>query len=239
MFDSWLIVIPARLASTRLKKKPLAEIAGLTMIERVYANVSSIGKVEIVVATDHEDIVALCKAKDIPVQMTSTKHLSGSDRCFEVASRSTKPFILNLQGDEPFMDIPAVARLLYAFSQSDYPIGTLASKSFDKEFLEDPAKIKVVCNKANEALYFSRSCIPYPRNTPVDPFLIHLGVYAYRREALKQFCAFPPSPIELTESLEQLRALDNGMKIYVQSDAQLSFGIDTQEDLEAARARFM
>ncbi len=250
----WLVVVPARLASTRLPDKPILDLAGKPLIVRVYENLGPLianGAV-VVVAVDDERVATVCRDHAIPHMMTSRDHATGTDRCAEVAARQSeaRPYILNIQGDEPFLAPNDLMRLCGAFAaqksqtstmSTRAPMASMYLRSHDAQRFIAPSCVKVVCSPSGHALYFSRSPIPHDRDHGgklAGDFLVHMGVYAFDREALKLFCALPPSPLEATEKLEQLRALEAGWKILMQEASAESLGIDTPADLEAARVRF-
>jgi 3-deoxy-manno-octulosonate cytidylyltransferase (CMP-KDO synthetase) len=241
--ERWLVVIPARLHSTRLPRKALADIGGLPMIVRVAQNMRPLAEVgaTIVVATDHKEIANVCRQHGIYFEMTSAEHQSGTDRCYEVAKRHQHPFVLNIQGDEPYLAPKEVENLIAAFSErEEADIGTLAFKCFEPtEFVKD-STVKAVRSTEGFSLYFSRSPIPASSDETIlkEGFLLHQGIYCFRRAALERFCSLSVSSLERRERLEQLRALEAGLKIYVHLSSHRSIGIDTPEDLEAARAYF-
>lgn len=236
-------IIPARYASTRFPGKPLADIRGKSMIQRVYEQ-ASIALEEVYVATDDERIFQAVKAFNGRVVMTSSLHKSGTDRCAEavqvVEQQSGMNFdvVLNIQGDEPFIDPEQIGTLKDCFSSHQTQIATLVKVIRTADELFDPNRPKVVINKSYEALYFSRSTIPYirgkaPESWPdTHPFYLHIGLYGYRRDILPHLTVLQQSSLELAESLEQLRWLENGFRITVRMTTRDSFGIDTPEDLE-------
>ncbi len=230
--------IPARFASTRLPGKPLALIAGRPMIEHVYRRaVLARGLSRVVVLTDDERIVRAVHDFGGEAQLTPADCASGTDRIAHAAAGWTASGIVNIQGDEPMIEpaaIEAVAQHLRAEPQD--PIVTLAAP-VDAELLHDPNKVKVVCDHRGYALYFSRAPIPYPRQAGVAPVLQHLGIYGYQRAALLWLAELPPSPLERSEALEQLRALENGLAIRVLRVATAEPGIDTPEDLARINAK--
>jgi 3-deoxy-manno-octulosonate cytidylyltransferase (CMP-KDO synthetase) len=244
---NFLGIIPARFASSRLPGKPLADIGGKPMIQWVYENTSrELG--DVIVATDHPDIENVVLSFGGRVMMTSPDHPSGTDRCAEVVRQlagAGEPFdvIINVQGDEPFIRSSHVRLLKEAFSDPSTQIATLANPIVDPSEILNPNIVKVVADIHGSALYFSRSAIPYNRHAPDDhlsaghTYLKHLGMYAYRSEVLRQITMLEPSPLEETESLEQLRWLENGFVIKVLITTEESHGIDTPEDLEAARKK--
>lgn len=240
-------IIPARFASSRLPGKPLAVIGGKPMIQWVYENTTRELN-DVIVATDHADIERAVLDFGGRVMMTSPDHPSGTDRCAEVSqilasSGEKTDVILNIQGDEPFIKTSHLRLLKDAFSDPETQIATLANPITEQAELLNPNAVKVVANKQGNALYFSRSPIPYNRHKTEGnwlsghSYLKHLGMYAYRTEVLGQITLLEPSILEKTESLEQLRWLENGYVIKVLLTHDLSQGIDTPEDLEAARKK--
>lgn len=234
----WLIVIPARLASTRLPEKPLIKIGDLPMVVKTFMTVKPLLEMgaQVYVATDSDKIIDLCKNYQVPAQMTSVAHNSGTDRCNEVAQRAACDFVLNLQGDEPFMSTEDICRLCVALESNDQiDIATLAYRSSNIEDMNNPNVVKAIQNRTNRAIYFSRSPIPHYRDpspqTPIS-FWHHLGIYAFKKQSLKRFCELPASHLESTEKLEQLRAIENFMYIHLEASQHLSRGIDTPEDLK-------
>ncbi|MEK7840954.1 MAG: 3-deoxy-manno-octulosonate cytidylyltransferase [Pseudomonadota bacterium] len=245
-----IIVIPARYASTRLPGKPLADVAGKPLIERVYERAKEAGAERIVIATDDERIADAAGRFRAQVCLTSTAHASGTDRLAEVIQRLGIPadtIVVNLQGDEPLMPpalIREVAEKLAA--HPDASVATACHPVEDPYEFGNPNVVKVVMDAAGYALYFSRAPIPWPRermaagktDRPVEAFR-HIGLYAYRAGFVKEFAAWPPCPPEQTEQLEQLRVLWHGRKIIVHvSDELPAPGVDTPEDLERVRKLF-
>ncbi|HIS37733.1 TPA: 3-deoxy-manno-octulosonate cytidylyltransferase [Candidatus Scatousia excrementigallinarum] len=229
------IIIPARYGSSRLEGKPLIEVNGKPVIQWVYEKAKQAKLADIIiVATDDERIFNAVKAFGGEVEMTSADHKCGSDRIREVVERHPEiSYIVNLQGDEPLIkpeSIDAVAKNVQEDEKAD--ISTLIRALKDKEEIENPNLVKCVIDNNGFALYFSRSKIPYERNTGVATFYGHLGIYGYKREALLKMTSLPQTPLEKTESLEQLRALENGMKIKTSIVDFVPVGIDTREDLE-------
>lgn len=229
-------VIPARFASTRFPGKPLATLSGKPMIQWVYENASKSSINKIVVATDDNRIVAACEKFGAEVQLTSPSHESGTDRCSEVLKRySNYDVIINVQGDEPFVDPDLLNRLIKLFDNPLVDIVTAIYPLTDENELENPNVVKAIVSKNNKALCFTRSKAPFVRNNiETQVHYQHIGIYAYRANVLEQISALPQSPLELTESLEQLRWLENDYSIYCVETDKLSFGIDTPEDLEKA-----
>ena len=236
-----LCVIPARYASTRLPGKPLSMIAGKPMIQHVYERACQAQLPnEVVVATDNELVEKAVLDFGGKAVMTSPDHPSGTDRLAEVALMYPDvDVIVNVQGDEPMIPPDVIDRLAEAFNgDADLNMATM-KVVMDEEDYENPAAVKVVTDQQGYALYFSRSLMPYPRNKP-EGFKVfkHVGIYAYRRNFLLKYAALAPTPLEKAESLEQLRALENGYKIKVlESDFQ-GIGVDTPEDLAAVNALF-
>ena len=236
-----LCIIPARYASTRLPGKPLSMIAGKPMIQHVYERACQAQLPdEVVVATDNELVEKAVLDFGGKAVMTSPDHPSGTDRLAEVALMYPDvDVIVNVQGDEPMIPPEVIDRLAEAFNgDADLNMATM-KVVMDEEDYENPAAVKVVTDQQGYALYFSRSLMPYPRNKP-EGFKVfkHVGIYAYRRNFLLKYAALAPTPLEKAESLEQLRALENGYKIKVlESDFQ-GIGVDTPEDLAAVNALF-
>ena len=240
-------IIPARYASTRFPGKPLADMLGKPMIQRVYERVQSVLDA-VCVATDDARIEEAVKQFGGHVVMTSDRHRSGTDRCYEAYQQCGTDYdvVINIQGDEPFIHPEQIETLKACFADPTTQIATLV-KAFraDGDFestLFNPNSPKVVFNKQHEALYFSRSIIPYIRGEKYTEWLKnhtfykHIGLYAYRAEVLKEITQLPQSTLELAESLEQLRWLENGYKIKVGITDQETIGIDTPEDMEKALA---
>ena len=231
-------VIPARYGSTRLPGKPLADIAGKPMIERVYARVSQATKtVCTIVATDDNRVYSAVQQFGGTVMMTDPNHPTGTDRLAEVASHYTDlDVVINVQGDEPMIDPNLIDDLARLFEEDpNLQMATVATPLLEEEY-EEPSAVKVILNNRNVAMYFSRSLIPYPRHDFVRPPLKHIGFYAYRREFLLNYAKMEPTPAEQTESLEQLRALENGYTIRVILTNKRFIGVDTPEDLARVNA---
>jgi 3-deoxy-manno-octulosonate cytidylyltransferase (CMP-KDO synthetase) len=237
---SFIAVIPARYASTRLPGKPLRDIAGKPMIEWVYRQAAKSGAAEVIVATDDERIAAACRAFGAPVELTSPEHASGTDRIAELARRFEWPdeqIVVNVQGDEPLISpvcIAQTARLLGSYPQA--AIATLVTPLESKHGFNDPNFVKVVTDRDGWALYFSRAPIPWPRDGGLPAVMRHVGLYAYRAGSLRALSASPPCTLEEVEKLEQLRALWLGLRIMVETAAEPpSPAVDTPEDLEKVR----
>jgi 3-deoxy-manno-octulosonate cytidylyltransferase (CMP-KDO synthetase) len=236
-----LCVIPARYASTRLPGKPLAMIAGKTMIQRVYERAAQAQKpTEVLVATDDERIVKVVEGFGGKAMMTAATHPSGTDRLAEVAlSYDKMDVIINVQGDEPMIPPELIDSLASAFENNDQLQMATAKTLMHPDEYDDPNAVKVVTDQNGYAMYFSRSLIPYPRHkTPEFKVYKHIGIYAYRRDFLLKFAALMPTALEQIEGLEQLRALENGARIKVLTTDFQGIGIDTQEDLERANKVF-
>ena len=239
----FMAIIPARYASTRFPGKPLAILGGKTVIQRVYEQVSSVLN-EVYVATDDERIQQTVEAFGGRVVMTRSDHKSGTDRIEEAATKigADADVIINVQGDEPFIQPSQIETLMHLFDNPSTQIGTLGKHFESIEAVENPNSPKIVIDNQGFALYFSRSVIPYIRGKAHDewfgeyPFLKHLGIYAYRREVLAEVTQLPQSSLEKAESLEQLRWLQNGYRIRVGLTDMETIGIDTPEDLTRAEA---
>ena len=239
-----IAIIPARYASTRFPAKPLAILGGKMVVERVYEQVKrAINKV--VVATDDERIYNAVLSFGGEVVMTSSEHRSGTDRCAEAYEKlgCEADIILNIQGDEPFIAPEQIEALIKCFEREEIDIATLVkpfSSEDNIEALENPNSPKVVINEAGEAIYFSRSIVPYLRGVErsewlkCHTFYKHIGIYAFRAKSIKEVTTLPQSPLEKAESLEQLRWLESGYKIGVGVTDIETVGIDTPEDLERA-----
>lgn len=234
-----LCVIPARYASTRLPGKPLADIAGKPMIQRVYEQAKkALRPAMVLVAADHPLVADAVTGFGGEVMMTSTDHPTGTDRLAEVA-RTFSDFdvIINVQGDEPLIEPSVIDQLAAAFAEEpDLLMATLKTRADEAEY-NNPNAVKVVTGLNDYALYFSRSLLPYPR-VRSENFNVykHIGIYAYRRDFLLTYAALAPTPLEKAESLEQLRALEHGYRIKVLETSFKPVGVDTPEDLEKVRA---
>ena len=233
-------IIPSRYASTRLPGKPLRMIAGQTLIHRVY-NRAILAKSPdiVVVATDYRAIAEEVEGFGGRVVMTAVNHPTGTDRLAEVAEQlADYDIIVNVQGDEPFIDPDVIDRLAKMLTEHENLDMVTAAAPLKKEEYQDASAVKVVVNQKGEALYFSRALIPYPREGFAMPPLKHIGVYAYRRSFLLTYAKTEQTPLEKTESLEQLRALEMGNKIGVIRIETEDIGIDTEEDLKKANEFF-
>ena len=234
-------IIPARYASTRFPGKPLAMLGGRTVIQRVYEQATAILD-EAYVATDDERIFQAVEQFGGRAIMTRADHKSGTDRIEEAAEKigTQADVIINIQGDEPFIQKSQIETLMHLFDEPSTQIGTLGKRFESIEAAMNPNSPKIVTDKRGFALYFSRSIIPYVRGKEQSewlqhfPYLKHLGLYAYRREVLREVTQLPQSPLEIAESLEQLRWLENGYRIRVGLTDVETVGIDTPEDLQRA-----
>jgi 3-deoxy-manno-octulosonate cytidylyltransferase (CMP-KDO synthetase) len=233
-------LIPARYGSTRFPGKPLADIDGVSMIMRVVRQAGKCSSLaRVVVATDDERIREHVLAHDGEVVMTSSSHPSGTDRCLDALRQLgvTPQAILNIQGDEPFVDPVTLSELCSLISRENVQIATLATPILSDDVLHDPNRVKVVIDENGKALYFSRHPIPYQKNREMKEWLHHhryfkhLGLYAYRTEVLHQLCSLPPSSLELAESLEQLRWMEAGYPIHVGYTEMDTPSVDSPEDL--------
>ncbi len=239
----FIAVIPARYASTRFPGKPLAVLGGKTVIQRVYEQAVSVLP-EAYVATDDERIFQAVKAFGGRAVMTRADHKSGTDRIEEAVEKiaTGADVIINIQGDEPFIQPSQIETLMQLFDDPATQIGTLGKRFETIDAVRNPNSPKIVTDNRGFALYFSRSVIPYIRGIETDewlthyPFLKHLGIYAYRREVLAEVTRLPQSALEKAESLEQLRWLENGYRIRVGITDVETVGIDTPEDLARAEA---
>lgn len=235
-------IIPARYASTRFPGKPLADIAGKSMIGRVLERVSHCtGLAGVFVATDDERIRTHVESLGHRALMTGEHHVSGTDRCMEAVAMCgiDADAVINVQGDEPFVEPAQIEQLIALITQPDVAIATLAKQISLADQLIDPSKVKVVITKAGNALYFSRQVIPFQRGIAPDAWLNnhvyykHLGLYAFKTEVLRAICRLSPSSLEKAESLEQLRWLENGYSIRVGITEYETPAIDTPEDLQS------
>ena len=239
----FIAIIPARYASTRFPGKPLALLGGLPVIQRVYEQAISVLP-EAYVATDDERIFQCVEAFGGRAVMTRTDHKSGTDRIQEAVEHigTDADVIINIQGDEPFVQASQLQTLMQLFDDTTTQIGTLGKRFESMEAVQNPNSPKIACDQRGFALYFSRSVIPFVRGKETAewlkhyPFLKHLGLYAYRREVLREVTQLPQSPLEQAESLEQLRWLENGYRIRVGLTDVETVGIDTPEDLTRAEA---
>lgn len=242
----FLVVIPARLGSTRLPRKPLADIGGKPMVVRVAEQAKKSLAQSVIVATDSAEIQAACDEHRIECLLTSENHLTGTDRLAEVAQLlklAGDALVVNVQGDEPLIPPELINQVAQTLSNhAGCAISTVAVPIDDVAEIENPNVVKVVLNRAGEALYFSRAPIPFVRDARTEDkteHLRHLGIYAYRAQFLKAYTRLDPAPPEQAEALEQLRALWNGYRIAVHIASQTPpAGVDTPEDLERIKRAF-
>jgi 3-deoxy-manno-octulosonate cytidylyltransferase (CMP-KDO synthetase) len=226
-----IVVIPARLASTRLPRKMLREIAGRPLIGVVYEAVrASPLLADIIVATDSEEIMAVCRQHGWNARMTSMSHRSGTERVHEISNSEPADVYINVQGDEPLVRPEHIVSLVHVMEKSAAQVGTLMTAAAESD-ISNPNAVKVVTDLSGRALYFSRSTIPFDRDRTRPRYFKHLGLYAYRKAALDRFIELPESSLEKSERLEQLRFLENGIPIYVGETPYDSIGVDTEEDL--------
>jgi 3-deoxy-manno-octulosonate cytidylyltransferase (CMP-KDO synthetase) len=245
-------IIPARFGSTRLPGKPLANIGGKPMIQHVYESTSKARVLDrVLVATDDRRIEAAVKAFGGEVMMTSPVHASGTDRLAEVARKIKADWLVNVQGDLPFIHAATITRAVQPMRRNrTIPMGTVCTAIYDEDEWHNPNIVKVLMDRQGFALYFTRSSIPYVRTSGIDPSgrksfartkrrlwgFRHLGLYVYRRDFLLKFARMRPTALERIESLEQLRALENGYRIYVAEVDERSVEVDTPEDLKRAES---
>lgn len=238
-------IIPARYQASRLPGKPLAKIGSKSIIQRVHEKVSASFVDEVFIATDHNQILEHANETGMNAVMTSPHTATGTERCHEAMDQINQNFdgLINIQGDEPFIQPEQIDQLVQAFKTNpSTQIVTLGKRIEEQDELMSPAVVKVIFNQQNQALYFSRSPIPYLRDESLSQwhrhyaFFKHIGIYGYQTKALNELVGLPHSDLEKAESLEQLRWLDHGYPIQVIETAYDSFGIDTQQDLEKANA---
>ena len=233
-------VIPARLASTRLPRKVLREVAGRPLLAWVHDAAERARKEglldEVVVAVDAEEVATLCREEGWRWEMTSADLVSGTDRLREVARRVPADIYVNVQGDEPLLETGHLRALLQPFARAGVDVTTLKVRCSEKN-LRNPHAVKVVSAADGRALYFSRATVPFDRDGDGGATVWkHMGVYAYRRAALEQFAALPVRELERTERLEQLRFLENGLSVFVEAVERDTVGVDTEDDLRAVAA---
>jgi len=236
---SAIAIIPARLGSTRLTRKVLREIAGKPMVGHVYeaAKKSPLLR-EVIIATDSEEVMQLAAARGWSAQMTSAEHRSGTDRMYEVARRVPADVYVNIQGDLPMLKPEHIAALLRPMMRPEVAVSTVKTRAKPEE-IANPNAVKVVTDKNGRALYFSRSTLPFDRDKSGRiEYFKHLGLYAYRKNALDRFCQLPESKLEAAERLEQLRLLENGIDIYVEETPFNTVEVDTEEDLKRVEEIF-
>lgn len=235
------VIIPARLHSTRLPGKMLLDLAGKTVLERVYRQVEQSKPTSITIATDHQDICTIAQAFGAEVMLTSVAHQSGTDRVAEVVEKmqlASNAIVVNVQGDEPLISPKLITQVAHALSDSEVPVATLCWPIDTLEQVQNPNVVKVVRNRVHHALYFSRSAIPAHRDNPTitEHMLRHIGLYAYRAHFLLDLVRMPPCDLENIEALEQLRVLWHGHHIkVVDACVQPLQDVNTLEDLERVR----
>ncbi|MGB3851646.1 MAG: 3-deoxy-manno-octulosonate cytidylyltransferase [Tunicatimonas sp.] len=245
MSASTVVIIPARLASLRLPNKVLLDLHGKPMIQRVYEQAQQATTIaQVYVATDSTEIRDACARFTDRIIMTRADHPSGTDRLAEAAAELDTSVVINVQGDEPFIDPAVIDQLAACLHAADVPMASAAFRIRSVADFRDPALVKVVVDEQQRALYFSRAPVPYPRQlnlsglqTLPDDFRAygHLGIYAYRKDFLLHYASLPPTYLEQTERLEQLRVLENGYSLRIIEAPRPSLGIDTPEDLVKAR----
>lgn len=234
-------IIPARYDSTRFPGKPLVDILGKTMIERVYRQcLRSKLLNRVVVATDDERILKTVQSFGGDCVLTRSDHISGTDRVAEACQNfSTEDIVINIQGDEPLIDPHQIDQLASKLMEANVQIGTLVRRVRDLAHIASPNVVKVVCSNQKRALYFSRSVIPFDRNLSGPDYWAHVGLYGYSNKVLQELTKLPPGKLEMSESLEQLRWLENDYLIHVVETEVHNFGIDTPEDLEQIKTILM
>jgi len=239
-----MIIIPARMASTRFPNKVLADIGGLPMVVRTAKQVMHLD--DVVVAADDEKIIEVCKSYGIKAMLTSTTHKSGTDRineCAQLLDIADDELVINIQADEPFIEPEVLTALITRLNtikeqqKSDFIMGSCYN-AINAEAAEDPNLVKVVMDADHNAIYFSRSQIPFNRSGSATYFG-HIGIYGFTKKSLHEFCSLDDAPIEDIEKLEQLRAIYHGKKISMVKVASTGFGIDTKEDLARAKEIFL
>jgi 3-deoxy-manno-octulosonate cytidylyltransferase (CMP-KDO synthetase) len=233
-------IIPSRFGSSRFPGKPLIDLAGKSMIQRVYEQAKKAKSLsDVMVATDDERIFNHVEKFGGKAMMTSSSHQSGTDRCAEILEKLNSEFhaVINIQGDEPFINPDQIDLLAKCFDDDKTELATLINQTEDSSLIQNPNRIKVVIDKNNQALYFSRSAIPFMKEIPTTdwakhhPYFLHIGIYGYRSDILKAITNLPVSSLEKTESLEQLRWLENGYRIKVAKTNFESYSIDSPEDV--------
>ena len=233
-----MIIIPARIGSTRFPNKVLADIGGVPMVVRTAMTVSDVD--DVIIATDAQEVVDIAAEHEIQAILTSNTHQSGTDRIYEAAKKAglkEDAIIINVQGDEPFLEsevVRAVYDLTVKNRDNEKILMNSCYKRISNPEADDPNIVKVVTDTEEIALYFSRAKIPYPRDHHFDQYKGHLGIYGFTLRSLERFCTLSPAPLEEIEKLEQLRALYHGYEVAMTAVETESFGIDTPEDLEKA-----
>jgi len=231
-----IAVIPARLASTRLPRKMLRDIAGRPLVGWVYEAVRSSTLLgDVIIATDSAEIMDVCRQHNWKAQMTSPNHKSGTERVHEISNSLAADVYINVQGDEPMARAEQIASLIDVMRDPNVQVGTLKTPAVAED-IGNPNAVKVVTEAGGRALYFSRATIPFDRDKTSPAYFKHLGFYAYRKAALDRFIKLPESSLERSERLEQLRFLENGISIHVGETPFDSVGVDTEEDLKRVEA---
>jgi 3-deoxy-manno-octulosonate cytidylyltransferase (CMP-KDO synthetase) len=236
MKDRAVALIPARFGATRFKGKLMADLGGKTVIRRTYESTLATGLFdEVIVVTDSDTIYNEITAHNGKAVMSKQEHESGSDRIAEAAKEMNVDIVVNVQGDTPFVKKEPLEKLLQQFGDKTVQVGSLMQELKEQQFIDDPNYVKVAVDKNNNALFFSRSVIPYPRNKDISiTYYEHIGVYAFRKQALLDFTGWPVSPLENAEKIECLRYLENGVPIRMVITDYMGVEIDTPEDLHRA-----
>src|SRR5690606_28458025 len=235
-----IALIPARMGATRFPAKLVADLCGKPLIARTYLSTVATGVFdEVMVVTDHDDIARIIEQEGGRVFMSRREHQSGSDRIAEAVQDLDAEVVVNVQGDEPFQDRNSLQDLVEVFRDGQVEVASMMARITDPSQIENPNVVKVVVDKYDFALYFSRSPLPYKRSQEVDiPVYKHIGIYAYRRPALLRFTQLEKSQLEMVEMLEQLRLLENGIRIKMVESNHQAVAVDTKQDLEKAIAYY-
>lgn len=236
MKDRAVALIPARFGATRFKGKLMADLGGKTVIRRTYESTVATGLFdEVIVVTDSDTIYNEITAHNGKAVMSKQEHESGSDRIAEAAREMNVDIVVNVQGDTPFVKKAPLEKLLQQFGDQTVRVASLMQELYEQQFIDDPNYVKVAVDKNNNALFFSRSVIPYPRNKDISiTYYEHIGVYAFRKQALLDFTGWAVSPLENAEKIECLRYLENGVPIRMVITDYMGVEIDTPEDLQRA-----
>ena len=233
--SSSAIVIPARMASTRFPGKPLVDLCGKPMIQWVYERaVASQVSDKVLIATPDQEIIDACAVFGAPTVLTRLDHPTGTDRIAEVAEKVVADVYINVQGDEPLIDIETIRSISESFRDKNVLMASVFSNCPEAE-ADNPAVVKVVTDRKGNALYFSRHAIPFPRNPRIEPLKKHVGIYAYRRSVLLEYPSWSQTPLEISESLEQLRFLENGVGIRMVVGQGSVVSVDTPEQADEVR----
>lgn len=233
-------LIPARMGATRFPAKLVADLCGKPLIARTYLSTVETGVFdEVMVVTDHQDIAEIIEREGGKVFISQREHQSGSDRIAEAAQHMDADVVVNVQGDEPFQDKKSLQDLVAAFEDEQVEVASMMSRLTDPSQIDNPNVVKVVVDRQGFALYFSRSPLPYKRNTDIEiPVYKHIGIYAYRRATLLRFTQLEKSALEMVEMLEQLRLLENGIRIRMIESNHQAVAVDTEQDLQKAVAYY-